>query len=192
MAKRTYTAIPKLGPDALQRFWNGINKDGPFPEHQPELGRCWVWTKSRFVTGYGQMRLKYTKFGTHRLSWFIHNGPIQDGLFVCHKCDNPLCARPDHLFLGTNSENMLDASRKGRAHTGGVSGARNGRFTMPEATARGERSGKAKLTDRQVLEIRKRLLASKRYGLVKALASEYGVSRGTIMAIENRTSWTHI
>lgn len=192
MAVRTYKAIPPLSPNDLERFWSGINKDGPIPEHMPHLGQCWVWTKSRFATGYGQMRLKYTRYGTHRLSWFIHNGAIRDGLFVCHKCDNPLCARPDHLFLGTNSENIQDASRKGLLNPPRVSGVRNGRYTMPERTARGERSGAAKLTDNQVLEIRKRLLSSKRYGLIKALASEYGVHRGTIMGIENRTYWKHL
>lgn len=76
----------------------------------------------------------------HRASWIVHHGPIPDGMFVCHHCDNKPCVRPDHLFLGTNQDNVDDAVAKG---------------IIKATRARGERSGNAKLTDSDVAEIRR-------------------------------------
>lgn len=78
---------------------------------------CWVWTRSRSGVsrlGYGQINVHHKTRYTHRLSWEINNGLIPEGMFVCHKCDNPGCFRPDHLFLGTHQDNMKDMANKGR------------------------------------------------------------------------------
>lgn len=78
---------------------------------------CWEWQKSRMAWGYGRIRVEGRTVAAHRTMWEEWHGPILDGLFVCHRCDNPPCIRPDHLFLGTNADNLGDMSKKGR-HVG--------------------------------------------------------------------------
>lgn len=81
---------------------------------------CWIWTAALDHKGYGQfsgfdsVAMKHTMMRAHRVSWVFHNGEIKNGLFVLHKCDVPSCVNPDHLFLGTNQDNIDDAVRKQR------------------------------------------------------------------------------
>src|SRR3990167_7548460 len=81
----------------------------------PESG-CWLWTGSTFFGGYGQIwdSERKVKEGAHRVSWKLHKGPILDGFYVLHRCDVPCCVNPDHLFLGTLTDNQNDCVRKGR------------------------------------------------------------------------------
>ncbi len=98
------TGRPATPPSA--RFWQKVQKgDG-----------CWEWQGSRNKLGYGITSLRGRAIRAHRVSWEIVNGPIPDGLLVCHRCDNPACVRPDHLFLGTQIDNLRDMRTKGRGN----------------------------------------------------------------------------
>lgn len=106
----------------------------------------------------------------HRASYIMHQGAIPDGLMVCHKCDNPGCVRPDHLFLGTAQVNHDDRGAKGR-------------------TARGERSGAAKINDAQAMQIKLRLSLGES---PREIAPEFGVCRNTVYAIRAGRIWKHL
>lgn len=93
------------GDDFEVRFWTSVKSSAG----------CWEWMKGRSdERGYGVTADVGRKLQAHRASWELHYGPIPEGLFVCHKCDNPPCVRPDHLFLGTHLDNMRDMIAKGR------------------------------------------------------------------------------
>lgn len=138
---------------------------------RPELGPCWLWTGYTTKYGYGQVTIGGQVLYTHRLAWELTNGPIPDGQWALHKCDNPPCCNPAHLFLGTQTENMADAASKLRMHNG-------------------EKHGIAKLTDVEVIEIR-RLYASGDATL-PALAKQFGVTISPIHAIVNGRTWKHL
>lgn len=114
-----YTATSGLTPyergyhttSLIDRFWSKVSKSD-------DADGCWVWTgghtgKKNGPKGYGCFGLYYKVIRAHRFSWELHYGPISDDLWVLHKCDNRPCVRPDHLFLGTNQDNCLDAVKKG-------------------------------------------------------------------------------
>jgi len=148
----------------LHRFWAMTDKQ--------QEDECWNWTGSK-ARGYGQItngRKAYYK--AHRLSWVIHNGPIPDGMEVCHTCDNKACVNPNHLFVGTHADNMRDMAKKGRGHKTGASG---------------EENGQSKLTLNQVAHIRK-LYSTGEYSQ-RALANEYQVSSSTIGMIVRNERW---
>ena len=109
---------------------------------------CWGWTGGKTSFGYGVIRESGTNgklIGAHRASFQIHIGPIPDGKHVLHRCDNPACTNPDHLFIGTHQENMDDMVEKGRSLIG-------------SEKRKGELSGRAKLTNAQVVEIKRKIL----------------------------------
>jgi hypothetical protein len=115
----------------------------------------------------------------HRVSWILHHGSIPDGMSVCHRCDTPACVRPDHLFLGTQLDNMRDSTRK----------RRNGKYRYPNNFHKGSQCWKAVLTDEDVRAIRSRLASGAGQ---HQLAREYGVAPPTINRIAKRVTWKHV
>lgn len=148
-----------------ERFWKKVAKGG--------ADDCWEWAAARYRSGYGKFGIDNTVHPAHRVAWQIVNGPIPDGLEVCHDCDNPPCVNPAHLFLATHLENMHDRDRKGRHSSG--------------ERPRGQRHYAAKLTEDAVRHIRRCTHADAEW-----LATHYGVSPNTVLGILYRMSWRHI
>lgn len=156
------------------RFWSKVDK--------LDSNSCWLWTGARVQKGYGSFRVSYRRkfVTTHRFSWELHYGPIPDGMHVLHKCDTPQCVRPDHLFLGTNQDNIIDKISKGRQSCG----------EAIAATKRGELNPASKLKTIQVVEIRRRYASG---GVTyKKLAEEYRVTLQTIGKIVKRVRWRNL
>jgi hypothetical protein len=131
---------------------------------------CWMWRAGLDRDGYGKFHAAGRHLKAHRFSWQLHHGPIPTGLFVCHRCDNPGCVRPDHLFLGTASDNNKDCAAKGRH-------------------VFGERNGRSKLTVDQVREIRARHADGESQG---SLAKQFGISHRSIQFIVRQIHWKHV
>lgn len=94
-------------------FWSLVDKNGPVPEHCPEVGNCWLW-KGDVSKRYGRVCFRGGRTGAHRVAFILTSGEIPVGLLICHHCDNRLCVRPSHLFAGTSVDNMQDWTKKGR------------------------------------------------------------------------------
>lgn len=131
---------------------------------------CWNWTGSRSNGRYGKFSVNNRTISTHRASYEAHRGPIPAGMLVCHRCDNPVCINPDHLFLGTDAENMADKMKKGR-----------------HRTPRGADVVTSRLTEADVIAIRS-ATGSKQ----SEIAREYGVDASLISLIRSNKRWAHL
>lgn len=158
----------ELTKSLIKRFWSNV-----------DVGKkddCWEWTGSLDAYGYGQIsegnKTNKKNYKAHRLSWMIRFGEIPENMNICHKCDNPSCMNPNHLFVGTQEDNLRDCREKGRARGG----------SMP-----GEKNPNSKLTERQVKDIRNRYKQGGIYQ--RQLGAEFGVSQAQIGLIVNRKSW---
>lgn len=149
------------------RFGSKVDKSGG-----PDA--CWLWTGHRIPTGYGAIGVGKNTRSTHRLSWELANGPIPEGQHVLHRCDNPPCVNPNHLFLGTHADNVRDMHAKGRSNLNNL-----------HPRMRCETHGSAKLTNAQVREIR----TDCRRGQGSVMARKYGVTRNMIGKIVRREYW---
>ena len=145
--------------DIKSRFWSKVNK-GP---------KCWMWIGGVSSSGYGTSYIPPNSMSSHRVSWTIKYGSIPKGMFICHRCDNKLCVRPSHLFLGTQKDNMIDASEKKRL-----------------GKAKGQTHGRSKLTEKQVKHIR----IDHRFHRIIAL--EYNINKDAVGKIKRKERWKHI
>ena len=131
---------------------------------------CWIWDGCLNPDGYGNVIYKGKIQRAHRVMYELIKGKIPAGIFVLHKCDQPSCVNPDHLFLGTQKDNMADCVIKGRI-------------------AGGSKCGRAKLTENKVREIRELLNAGYKF---KVLAEMYSVVTSTISDIKMGKSWRSV
>jgi len=152
------------------RFWGKVVKgDNP--------ADCWIWAGSLSSSGYGVLRAGRTgdvhSYWAHRMSYEMAHGSIPEGMLVCHTCDNRRCVNPDHLFLGTPLDNMLDKCRKGR-----------------QRSPRGEEKSQAILTEDQVRHIRA-LHATRKYRQ-SDIAVQFGLDPAHVGKIVRRVLWKHV
>lgn len=147
-------------------FWDRVNKNGPIV--YPHLTACWIWTGSKVKKGYGvwsHPSNSYQSMLAHRFVWTITYGEIPEGVLVLHKCDNPPCVNPSHLFLGSYVDNVQDCIRKGR-------------FSYSK-----------KITEAQVREIRELRRAG---ALLREIAAKFQVTRGNISMVLSGKIWGHV
>jgi hypothetical protein len=150
----------------------GLSSEQRFALSVLKTDRCWIWKASKDKNGYGIFRgkigdVKFTR--AHRFSYAFYTGDLLVGTQALHTCDNPSCVNPEHLFSGTNADNMRDKAEKGRSRT-----------------PTGEKHGKAILTERQVRNI---LKDPRPYA---EIATQYNVATTTIGSIKQRVSWKHL
>lgn len=150
-----------------ERFWEKVDKSGD----------CWTWTGHRIKRGYGQFSLtvaepkvRRSPVKAHRYSWQLHHGQIPKEMWVLHRCDNPPCVRPDHLFLGTSLDNIADKVRKGRQ-------------------AKGEGLRVNKITEEDVRDIRRRYAAGE---YQRVIGEDYGIRQTAVSAIVLKQTWRHV
>ena len=137
-------------------------------------GGCWTWPEDRlFPSGYGQVWWRGRSQRAHRVAYELACGPIPDGLQVNHHCDNPACIRPDHLYVGTQRENIADAVRRGR----------HGRARP------GSRHHNAKLTEDDVREMRRRANGGESH---TAISADFPVGRDVVSRIVRGLEWRHV
>ncbi len=162
--------MPK-GPkpkSVAERFWPKVLKLGK--------NKCWKWLAGKNAKGYGRLSDGKKMDLAHRLSWILHNGPLPyhnsyHGMCVLHRCDNPECTNPKHLFLGTNDDNIRDMHAKHRQNGG---------------STKGEAHKCSKLRNRDIPVIRAWL------GSQQSAADYFGVSQPIISAIKLGKIWRHI
>jgi hypothetical protein len=151
-----------------QRFWSRVDKSGG-----PDA--CWPWTAASFPRGYGCFRIGRgnPERRSNRCAWIFTHGPIPEGMLVCHKCDNPPCCNPSHLFLGTDLDNGRDKAKKGRGKA-----------------PRGENSHLSKLKTSEIIEIREKHASGK--FTQRGLASMFNITISTVNRMLKRQLWNHI
>ncbi len=147
-----------------------------FYRYVKKTSKCWEWTGAKDVIGYGRINVNNFSKPAHRVAWEIHNGkPIPDGMSVCHKCDNPPCTKKSHLFLGTQFQNSLDCTLKGRNNCVRKLSAKD----IPKIREMYANATHCK-------ERRKKGFGE------RAIAKKYGVTGSCIRSVITRTTWKHI
>jgi hypothetical protein len=168
-----YARAAKYGDPTktMRKQLHGATLQERFDHYVDKSGECWVWIGTRDNNGYGRLNVAGTPVLAHRVSWQLHKHEITSDQHVLHKCDNPPCCNPEHLFLGDQAANNADMVAKGRFHPG---------------VSLGSAHGMAKLTETQVLEIRDST------GPSRLTAERYGISDRHVRDIRNRQIWKHL
>jgi hypothetical protein len=176
------------------RFWDKVNKNGLIQSHMNTP--CWEWTAFRNPQGYGMVGTENKTELAHRISYLLCYNELKD--FILHKCDNPACVNPEHLYQGNAKDNADDMHKRGR-YVYPPTGDNHWTRKYPERSkpnikieqkARGERIGIHVLTDEKVLEIRASYIPYK--VSIPKLAKKYGVGLSTLRAVIERKTWKHI
>ncbi len=177
-----------MGPVAMDpavRFWRAVEK----------TAYCWPWKLAK-PRGYGMFKVRRDEsVRAHRMAWELTNGPIPEGMLVCHRCDNPACCNPGHLFLGTHQDNMDDRNSKNRQARGAAvvgerpRGDTHWKRLHPEWIRRGSAHPGALTNETAVRDIR----AAHACGAsIADLARVYGLQWKTTAAIVHRKTWKHV
>lgn len=145
------------------------------------VGECWIW-KGNVSRRYGRTYTNGRTVRAHRHAWEIVNGPIPKGLVVCHRCDTPLCVRPDHLFLATTAENNADRAAKGRS----AQGDRHPSRMYPERRPRGEKHGMARYTAAQIQEAKSLIDSGKTLNETSRIT---GINKHTLSKVKRGIQW---
>lgn len=173
--------MKKHGPlpkTTAERFWPKVVNTG--------VESCWKWTGAKHQYGYGRILHNGAIHESHRVSYELHYGAIPELMHVCHKCDNPECCNPLHLFLGTNTDNRRDSVSKRRHSHGSTAG----RVRHPDRYPVGEQCSHSKLTESDVREIRTTFATG---DITKtSLANKYGVTIMAISRVISRKTWKHV
>lgn len=151
-------------------FWSRVDKNGPVPTHVPDIGNCWIYEYNPLEDGYGRFWDGQRRQIAHRYSFFLAHGRYPADCAL-HRCDNPKCVRPSHLFEGTRADNNKDRNKKGR----GIHPKGSGHHA-------------ARLTEKDVIEIRSLYLSVS----TNELAERFGINRSQVGRIGRRERWSHI
>ncbi len=156
-----------------------------FMRYVEKKDKCWLWKGKKDKYGYAKSRVIKLTWHAHRASYFLFKEDIPKGMCVCHKCDMPSCVNPEHLFLGTQKENVRDMIKKGRKPIGENHPSRKN----PDYLKRGSNHWKSNLTEKQVEKIKS---YEGGYGIGRRLAKRFKVSPQTISNIRNGKIWKHV
>lgn len=145
--------------NTIEGFWEKVNKDGLIKPHMATS--CWIWTGYK-DNGYGTFYFKGVYWSTHRFSWYLCNGEIPKGGFICHHCDTPSCVRPDHLYVGDHKSNLDDAVKRGLLRgKPGESNPMYGRKGKELNPTWGYKNSRSKFSEEDLKEVRKMLFQDK-------------------------------
>jgi hypothetical protein len=150
------------------------------------MSDCIIWTKAKLKSGYGVTSKNGKSALIHRVTAEKYYGEIPKGMVVAHKCDNPSCYNPEHLFICTQAENMQDMKNKGRS----PKGEKHRTKKHPHLILKGEKIGNSKLTEEQIKQIRERYVPRK--VSLTMLANEFNIAFQTVSKIINNKLWKHI
>lgn len=166
---RRNALLPLTVPQQIDAFWKKVKKGAD--------NECWMWLGATCGSNskYGHALFGGTLKKAHRIAYEITFGEIPKGMLACHKCDNSLCVNPNHIFIGTYRDNILDMIKKGR---------------QVKATMRGEESPRCKITEAQV--IKAKFLRRTQGLMYKEIAKATGISRTNVSSILEGRSWRHV